>query len=66
MLGTPEIRLTCTVTATTPGTSFVLTPVAGEGDAGLGITSITVATTANPNGTRLTERVEVRLAALGG
>jgi len=66
MLGTPEARLTCTVTATTPGTSFVLTPVAGEGDAGLGITTITVATTANPNKARLGERIEVRLEALGG
>jgi hypothetical protein len=66
MLGTPEARLTCTVTATTPGTSFVLTPVVGEHDAGLGITTITVACTANPNKTRLGERISVRLEALGG
>jgi hypothetical protein len=65
MLGTPEVRLTCTVTATTAGVSFVLTPIAGEHDAGLGIATITVATTMSPNKTRLGERIEVRLAALG-
>ena len=65
MLFVPEARLVCTVTATNPGTSFTLTPIAGESDA-LGITSVVVACAANPNGTRLTERVEIRLAALGG
>ena len=64
MLGTPEARLTCTVTASTQGVSFVLTPVVGEGDAGLGITTITVATTKNPNLTRVGERIELRLEAM--
>jgi hypothetical protein len=66
MLGTPEARLTCTVTASTQGVSFVLTPIAGEGDAGLGITTITVACTKNPNQVRVGERISVRLDALGG
>ena len=65
MLGTPEARLPCTVTASTQGTSFVLTPVVGEGDAGLGIVTITVACTANPNKTRVGERISLRLEALG-
>ena len=64
MLGTPEVRGTFTVTATTPGVSFVLTPVAGEIDAGLGIVTVTVATTMNPNLTRLGERISVRLGAM--
>jgi hypothetical protein len=66
MLGTPEARLVCSVTTVTAGVSFVLTPISGEHDAGLGISTITVATTMNPAKVRLTERVEVRLAALGG
>ncbi len=66
MLGTPEIRMTCAVTASTQGVSFVLTPVAGEGDAGLGITSITVACTANPNRVRVGERIHVLLDAISG
>jgi len=66
MLGTPEARLVCTVTASTQGVSFVLTPVVGESDAGLGISTITIATTKNPNQTRVGERVEVKLSALSG
>ena len=68
MLGTPEIRVRCTVTATTPGTSFTLTPEAGSlpDSGGLGITTIVVNTTANPNRCRVGEKVDLTLNTMSG
>lgn len=67
-LGSPEINVSCTVTATVQGTSFTLTPASGSlpDSGGLGITTIVVNTTANPNRARVGERVDIAIRTMSG
>ena len=65
MLRTPEARLVGTITAV-GGSSFTVTPIAGESDGGTGITTVVVNTSGAPVNVRVTERVSIRLAALEG
>ena len=68
MLGSPGILVQCTVTATTPGTSITLTPIPGSlpDSGGLGITSIVINCTANPNRSRVGEKVDVNFETMSG
>lgn len=68
MLGTPTLCISCSVTASVPGTSFTLTPLPGSlpDSGGLGITTIVVNCTANPNRTRVGERVDIELNTMSG